>query len=418
MDNVSERLKNNRYEKIIEVATWAVLIVIIFGVRFLPIKLLDNDSVYILIGGITSFALLYYLVIYKVFARSKRFYFKMIGDVVLIGVLIHLLKDFGQYFFALYFLPIAAAALELEFISALLIATIASLFVILEIFLNSFELIPNQASNYFQGVWQIVIILFITIFCRMLAIQLRQEKTAKEESLARQKLLEEEAIRQREFLSMTSHQLFTPLSMIRGFVSMLKDENLGKINPKQKEAVGEIYDNAVRMVNLITELLSVSRIQNGTYEVNKKSTDINDLIANVIISCGKTLNKNKLAINFQKGSLKPVTVDTDKVRQVLCNLLDNALKYSKQGEINISTKQANEFTIVSVSDQGVGVEKEDLDKLFQPFFRGSNSFAIDNKGSGLGLYISRLIIEKHGGKIWAERNSKAGTTFTFTLPNK
>jgi len=128
-----------RYEKIIEVTTWVIMIIIIFGVRFLPIRLIDNDEVYYLIGGIVSFALLYYLVIYKYFPPTKRLYFKTVADIVLIGVLIHVLKDYGQYFFALYFLPIAAAALELEFINALLIATVASVFVVFEVFLGSQE---------------------------------------------------------------------------------------------------------------------------------------------------------------------------------------------------------------------------------------------------------------------------------------
>src|SRR4030042_5870560 len=146
--------KFSKYQKWIEASTWIVIIIVIFGVRFLPQDPLDNEQTYILIGGIAAFALLYYLVIYKYFSRSKRIYLKEIADIVLIGVLIHLLKDYGQYFFALYFLPIAAAALSLEFINALLIAAIASLFVIFEIFLNSFDLLPKQQEIY-QGFWQI-----------------------------------------------------------------------------------------------------------------------------------------------------------------------------------------------------------------------------------------------------------------------
>ena len=408
----------NRYEKIVEIATWIVLIIIIFGVRFLPVKLLDNDSVYILIGGITSFALLYYLVIYKIFARSKRVYFKIIADVVLIGVLIHLLKDYGQYFFALYFLPIAAAALELEFINALLIATIASLFVVFEIFLSSQDLLPGT-NQFFSGAWQIAIILFITIFCRMLAIQIRQERTAKEESILKQKSLELEAERQKEFLSLTSHQLYTPLSIIRGFISMLNDGTLGKLSSKQKDAVSEIHTNSVRMVDLVSELLSVSRIQSGTFSLDKKFIHLNEVVDGCVDSLCKSKQNNNIKIKIEKGDLPPINIDPNKIRQVILNLLDNAIKYTKE-ELTIRTSVTKDGQMVEVIDQGVGIDEADFEKLFQPFFRGKNILELDNKGTGLGLYVSRIIIEKHGGQIWAKNNPSAGggkgATFAFKLP--
>lgn len=413
-----EGVLRNRYEKIVEIATWIVLIIIIFGVRFLPVKLIDNDSVYILIGGITSFALLYYLVIYKIFARSKRVYFKIIADVVLIGVLIHLLKDYGQYFFALYFLPIAAAALELEFISALLIATIASLFVVFEIFLSSQDLLPGT-NQFFSGAWQIAIILFITIFCRMLAIQIRQERTAKEESILKQKSLELEAERQKEFLSLTSHQLYTPLSIIRGFISMLNDGTLGKLSSKQKDAVSEIHTNSVRMVDLVSELLSVSRIQAGTFSLDKKFIHLNEVVDGCVDSLCKSKQNNNIKIKIEKGDLPPINIDPDKIRQVILNLMDNAVKYTKE-ELTIRTSVTKDGQMVEVIDQGVGIDEADFEKLFQPFFRGKNILELDNKGTGLGLYISRIIIEKHGGQIWAKNNPPAGggkgATFAFKLP--
>lgn len=405
-----------RYEKIVEISTWALMIAIIFGVRFLPMKLINDYQVYYLIGAILGFALLYYLVIYKYFSRTNRFYLKTIADIVLIGVLIHVIKDYGQYFFALYFLPIAAAALELEFINALLIAAIASIFVAFQVFLGSQELLPQTQALY-QGAWQIGLILLMTIFCRALALQIRQERTAKEESLARQKALEEESARQKEFLSLTSHQLFTPLSIIRGFVSMLNDENYGKLEPKQHEAVKEIYDSTRRMINLVSELLSISRIQSGTFELKKSPAKICDILENVASQFQKGLPKNNVVITCQAKDVKPINIDDDKIRNCVYNLVDNAIKYTPKGRVLISSEQTEEKTTVRVSDEGVGIRDKDFEKLFQPFFRGKDILELDNQGTGLGLYIARLIIEKHGGKIWAENNPDKGATFTFELPN-
>lgn len=409
---------NRRFnrERLIEIATWLIITVIIFGVRFLPIRLIDNDQVYYLIGAIISFALLYYLVIYKYFSRSNRFYLKTIADIVLIGVLIHVLKDYGQYFFALYFLPIAAAALELEFINALIIATVASIFVAFQVFLGSQDLLPQSPALY-QGAWQIGLILLMTIFCRALALQIRQEKMAKEESLARQKALEEESDRQKEFLSLTSHQLFTPLSIIRGFVSLLNDENYGKLEPKQKAAIVEVYANTKRMINLVSELLSISRIQSGTFELNKTSTKICDILKNVVDQFQKSRPKNNVVLLCQTKDTRSIKIDADKIRNCVYNLLDNATKYTPAGKILIESEQNEKITTVKIIDEGVGIKEQDREKLFQPFFRGKDILELDNSGTGLGLYIARLIIEKHGGKIWAANNKDKGATFTFEIPN-
>ncbi|MBM2821009.1 MAG: Sensor protein resE [Candidatus Berkelbacteria bacterium] len=407
----------SRYEKIIEASTWIVVIIVLFGIRFLPQDLIDNDQAYYLIGAIVSFALLYYLVVYKYFPRSKRLYVKDIADIILIGVLIHIVKDYGQYFFALYFLPIAAAALSLEFFNALLIAMIASVFVVFEIVLGSQKLLP-QVNEFYQGAWQIGLILFITIFCRALAIQLRQEKSAHEESLARQKALEEEAERNKEFLSLTSHQLFTPLSMIRGFSSMLNDENLGKLNPKQKDAAGEIYANTIRMVNLVAELMSISRIQSGNFVPKKHPSDIGKLLKSIVSQFQKSLPKNGISLSLEIPELKDINIDSEKIRDCLYNLIGNAIKYTKKGKITVSSSQDETQTTIKISDEGVGIKQEDFSKLFQPFFRGKNILELDNQGTGLGLYISRLIVERHGGKIWSENNADGkGATFAFYLPN-
>lgn len=411
------RGKINRYESIIEISTWVVIIAIIFGIRFLPEKQVDDTKSYLLIGGIISFALIYYLIIYKYFSRDKRLYLKDISDILLIGILIHLLKDWGQYFYALFFLPIAAAALSLEFINALLIAVIACLFVVFEIFLGAQDLYP-QSGELAQGVWQIGLILLITIFCRVLAMQVRQERIAKEESLANQKVLEEEAKRQKEFLSLTSHQLLTPLSMIRGFASMLHYGTLGKLSTKQQEAVGEIYISARRMAHLTSELLSISRIQSGKLELKLKPASMEETVQQCLNQFKQALPKKNVRLEFIKPEkLQSILMDQEKIIQVIYNFINNAIRYTNKGVIKISCQQDDNWTTVKVADPGIGIAPEDFDKLFQPFFRGKNILELDNKGTGLGLYISRLIIEKHGGKIWAESpGPHQGASFIFSLP--
>jgi len=406
----------NRYERIVEVSTWAVMILVIFGVRFLPQDPLNDSNTYYLIGGIIAFVLLYYLIIHRYFSKDNRLYLKSIADIVFIGVLIHLLKDYGQFFYALYFLPIAAAALSLEFINALLIATIASLFIALEIFLGTQDILPVEGTVY-QGYWQIGFIVFITVFCRFLAVQLKQEQKLKEESLARQRVLEEEAIREKEFLSLTSHQLYTPTSIIRGFASLMK-EDADNLTPKQKDAVQEIYDSSKRMADLVSELLSISRIQAGSFRLVKKETDLSELLAGTVKQMNLAKKDHKVNIELEvTGKLEPVLIDGEKIRMVVYNFLDNAIKYSQNGPITLNAKDNGSEIEISVTDEGIGVSKEEAEKLFQPFHRGENVLAIDNQGTGLGLYIAKQIIEKHKGRIWVEPQ-EIGSKFIFRIPKK
>jgi len=407
------------YEKWIEASTWIVMVLVIFGVRFLPQKLVDNDEAYVFIGAITALALFYYLIVYKYFNKTNRMYIKDIADIVLIGVLIHLLKDYGQFFFALYFLPIAAAALTMEFMSALIIAVFASVFVVFEIFLNSYSLLPEGYSNYFQGIWQIGLILPITIFCRFLAVQLREEKRSKEQALERQKMLEEESLREKDFMSLTSHQLYTPLSIIRGFSGMLNDHTFGKLTPKQQDAVNEIYQNTKRMVALVAELLSISRVETSKIKLNYATINPSELVHDIIANFNQLGENKKVHITANvSDNLDMIEIDSDKIRQVIYNLIDNALKYTTSGEVKIGISQDPKHTTFSVKDNGVGIATEDHEKIFQPFFRGKNILELDNKGTGLGLYIVKLIVEKHGGRIWFTSREHHGTTFSFSLPNK
>jgi len=354
-------------------------------------------------------------VIYRYFSKTNRLYLKSIADIVLIGVLIHLMKDYGQFFYALYFLPIAAAALSLQLINALLIGTAASLLVAAEIYFSAENILPAQTPAY-HGAWQIAFILFVTFFCRMLAVQLRQEQQAKDESLARQKVLEEEALRQREFLSLTSHQLYTPTSIIRGFASNLRQEDdWKKLTPEQQDAIQEIHASSKRMTALVKELLSVSKMQGGHMSIKPKTIDLKKLLENIVKQFNIIVDKDKSLALVCPDNLREIHADPERLRDVINNFIDNALKYAKNGTIKITVWQNDKDTIVSIKDDGVGVPPEDHEKLFQPFFRGKNILELDNKGTGLGLYIARLIIEAHKGRIWLEESAK-GSDFRFSLP--
>ncbi|PIP21592.1 MAG: hypothetical protein COX39_02155 [Candidatus Nealsonbacteria bacterium CG23_combo_of_CG06-09_8_20_14_all_40_13] len=408
--------QNNRFEKAAEIITWVIIILVLIFISFLPSSIVNKDSVYILAGAIIAFALFYYYVIYKLMTRTKRLYLKNIADIIFIGILIHLTKDFGVYFFALYFLPIVAAALYLELISALLIATVAAAFIALEIILQSQGLLPG-GSEFYLGAWQIGIILVITLFCRFLALQLKSERIAKEEQLAKVEALKDEAKLEKEFITLTSHQLNTPLSIIRGYSSMLECGDLGKTAPNQKEAITEIYKNSVSMANLVAELLNISHIQSQTFRLQTERTQIGDLIEKVYKNFQKAAEQKKLDFKYIKPTkqLPEIYLDKIEIEEVLKNLIENAIIYTSKGKVSIFAEQKDNNIVVKIQDTGVGIPAQDKEKIFQPFFRGQSILEIRKRGTGLGLYICKLLVEKHHGKIWAQ-SSPAGSTFAFSLP--
>lgn len=222
-----------------------------------------------------------------------------------------------------------------------------------------------------------------------------------------------------DFVSMTSHQLFTPLSIIRGHISMVLSGDLGKINDKQKNFLDQSLLSTKRMVHLVTELLSISRLEEQKITLNLAPTDITKLVDTVSSELEPLAKTKSIHVTFNKPKtdIPTLSMDAEKMSQVLQNLLDNGIKYSEEGgHIDISLSVRAHDVMLSVSDNGIGVPRTDINKLFQRFYRSANAVSRDSKGTGLGLYIARVIVERHHGKIWVESTEGEGSTFFITLP--
>lgn len=222
-----------------------------------------------------------------------------------------------------------------------------------------------------------------------------------------------------DFVSLAAHQLRTPLSAIKWTLKMLLDEDLGKITEEQRAVVGKTYQSNERMIELINDLLDVTRIEEGRYLYKPQLAQIGDIIKLVVNSVrGKARGKN-IGLEFQKP-LKPlprVRVDTEKLQLAIQNIVDNAIRYTDAGgNVTISVKYATREIEILVRDNGIGIPEDQQKRIFSKFFRGANAQKVDTEGSGLGLYIAKNIIEAHGGKIWFESKEGAGTAFHLTIP--
>jgi signal transduction histidine kinase len=217
---------------------------------------------------------------------------------------------------------------------------------------------------------------------------------------------------QKEFINVAAHELRTPTQSILGFSELAVTSN--GLPAEVQELLNPIYDNAVRLSKLIEDVLSITRIESRTLNLDRVKLNINESIASVISDLKNQIRTpNKLHVEFLKPR-KPLYVMADKLRlyQVIANLVGNAIKFTQEGIISIGTRiEDGSDLVVFVNDTGKGIDSHIMPRLFTKFATMSNS------GTGLGLYISKSIIEAHGGRMWAENNSKGkGATFSFSLP--
>lgn len=235
---------------------------------------------------------------------------------------------------------------------------------------------------------------------------------------ANEKLRELDAIKS-NFISVAAHQLRTPLTAIKWTIDMILGGSLGPLTTEQRGFLMKGYESNERMIILVNDMLVADRAESDRMQYQFAPLQIVDLMDNVLYEVTTLANKKNVAIEVAPPStpLPRVTVDAEKIRAVLQNLLENAVKYTPEGgKINVTTSATPESIRIAIKDTGIGIPEEQQKNIFSRFFRAPNAIKIQTDGSGLGLFITKSIVEKHGGKIWFESSLGQGTTFYFTLP--
>lgn len=218
-----------------------------------------------------------------------------------------------------------------------------------------------------------------------------------------------------EFISSISHELRTPLTSIKGWSETLGYENITR--DELDLGLGIIQDETERLIKLVEELLDFSRLSSDRIRLQVDIVDVEALVKGVVnqLKVKAIENNIKLLSKFEVADLNPIQGDKNRLRQVLINLIQNAIKFTPpEGEIDVIVSQDEEFTTIKVKDTGSGIKKENLEKVLDKFFQED----INKSGSGLGLAISNEIVKLHGGKMKIESEKDIGTTITFTLKNK
>ncbi len=221
---------------------------------------------------------------------------------------------------------------------------------------------------------------------------------------------------------MITHELRSPITPINSELQMLLNGYNGKLTTKQKKSLEMILRNSTRLDNLICDLIDATKLKSSQLHMTFKQTNLNKEINDVIVDLQTVLPEKKIIIKLEKDELPQLTVDPDRLMQVLRNLLHNAKKYSPaQSTIIVSvktehSKDQKDLVHFFVKDQGAGINPKLQSHVFEPFFQGSPEVSKQYGGTGLGLVICRGIIQVHEGSMWFESEEGKGTTFHFTIP--
>ena len=250
-------------------------------------------------------------------------------------------------------------------------------------------------------------------------LQQRVEEATKELRASNAQLQRLDKVKD-EFVSIASHQLRTPLTSVKGYISMVLEGDAGEINDNQRKLLDEAFNSSERMVHLIGDFLNVSRLQTGKFVIDKNPADLSKIVQEEVDGLQPSAISRNMKLVYKSPKNFPIIeLDEGKFRQVIMNFADNAIYYSREGstiEINLSVE--NNEAIYTVKDTGIGVPENEREQLFTKFYRASNAKRQRPDGTGVGLFLAKKIVDSHGGRIIFESVEGKGSTFGFRLPIK
>ncbi|HCX27737.1 MAG TPA: hypothetical protein DHI91_01185 [Candidatus Portnoybacteria bacterium] len=242
----------------------------------------------------------------------------------------------------------------------------------------------------------------------------RQTKQLKEANVELQKLDKAKS----DFISIASHQLRTPLTAIKGFTSMILEGSYGRVTNVVRDKLEKIFESTERLVRLVNDLLDLSHMEGGGMEYNFAKVDFDAMVRSVVEELTPPAEKKKLKFKWRTPDENIwVWADEQKLRQVVMNLIDNAIKYTPQGAVDVILERVDGNVQMSVKDTGMGMKKSELANLFQKFVRGTEAPRYYTEGAGIGLYVAKQLIEAQKGEVWAESPGEdKGSTFFVKMP--
>ncbi len=328
---------------------------------------------------------------------------------------------FGNYFVLLYVFFMGYGVIKYKLISKKLISVqLFSGAIVLVFLFNLLE--SSSVSDWFVKFILFILILFFSFFLvssvyKEIEQREKIETLAKDLEKANDRLKELDQMKS-EFLSLATHQIRAPLTAIRGYAANILEGDYGDVPPKVRGALQVISTSCQNLVVIVGEFLDISRIEQGRMKYDLADFDATALVQEIITELKPNIDKTGLSMDLQVADyVCTARGDAGKIKQILGNIIDNSIKYTKRGGIIVSLSADQNFVTVKISDTGIGIAPEDIPKLFTKFTRAKDAFRTNVIGTGLGLYIAKQMVEAQGGKIWVESEGLGkGSTFFIRLP--
>ncbi len=275
--------------------------------------------------------------------------------------------------------------------------------------------IIDELTHYNRNASIILLVVTVLIVILFLAIAVRLWDYA----LLYRKIKEVDQMKD-EFISIASHELRTPVTGIKGYISMVLDGTFGEISDKLKETMLIVQSSSNRLAKLVEDLLNVSRIEQGRLKIEKKPMDVSQIIKDSVAELKVQADEKNLKFEYKPHAdkLPLIDIDSERFKQVLFNVIGNAIKYTAKGGVEIITeeKEKNKVLEIKIKDTGVGMTAKDQQRLFEKFYRAQNKKTADIVGTGLGLWITKKIVEMMRGSIRVSSIENVGTQVTLRFP--
>jgi len=278
---------------------------------------------------------------------------------------------------------------------------------------STFVIFPQDTLINMSVVGKTTMLLLFISACILLTKKNHEEIQRKEEAERVSKM-------KSEFISISSHQLRTPLGAIRGYSSMILEGDYGKINSKMKEPLIYINDASIRMIKLVNSLLDVSRLERGKLELKiSQGVSVNKIVKECIEDIELLAKEKGIYIKYKAEKKLPlISGDEEKLKEAIHNIINNAILYTQEGGVTVTVENKKTGIIIQIKDTGIGMDKDDIEKIFKSFSRGAGA-QVYTQGTGLGLFVAKNFIEMHNGKLKATSEGIGkGSLFCIRLPVK
>ncbi len=413
-ESIAEKSKFIRYEHLAELFTNLAVIGGIF-LSVLPYEYpFERTGLYIFSAVLVIFSLIWFRAIPKKYSgRTKNLIYYFLS-IFFIGLAMYFTRGIQSPLVFLFYLTSLAAAASMGMKETFYLTGLSATLILSQAFVKPMDLTLSQSLSLATiHIWGLI---STTIYGWLV---FREEKITKEaHKEASVKGLQEINRIKDEFVFIVSSKLASPIITLGEYMTIALSGKFGPVSPEQKDILIRTEENSKRLELLVSDLLDLSKIEAGTLRVNIEKVDLGHIVGGTLSDFALQAAEKRISILFDKPKEKTfVKADAARLHEVIANLVDNAIKYSPAGSrIKVKFLKRENFVQVDVEDNGPGISDEAKKHLFEKFYREIGKGG-KVKGSGLGLFISRQLIERQGGSIWFNSKLGVGSTFSFKLPN-